>query len=384
MIVRLLFPAMALCAAGLSIAVDLTAPPADHALCVRGWCRYDQLYSSFDAHPITSGTLAALVEEDPSNPHAWATYAEYLATAGHAAAAEQAFARALSLGPGLAPVLMRAANFDFTHDRVADGVALVPRILEKTADYDEILFSYLRLSGRPAAEAFMSADSPLSPRGARAWLTWTLRRSSPEEIASTWGWILRRGFADEKSAAQTANALWQRRVYGDAQRAWVDWLGPRAGGYPQAQLLANARFETAPSSTPFDWDLAPRPGLEYSRRDGLDVRFTGQENLTDAGVRQYALVPQGMYRLTADISVADISTDQGVSVQLTDADDPTRVLAQIGPFLGTRSRSAVAADVTVPRGTEAVRVQLARKESLKFDNKLGGVLHIHRLALEPR
>ncbi|HEY2594651.1 MAG TPA: hypothetical protein VGK33_12200, partial [Chloroflexota bacterium] len=182
MIVRLLFPAMAFCVAGLSIAVELSAPPADHAMCVRGWCRYDQLYSSIEARGTTSRTLAALVEEDPSNPHVWATYAEHLATTGNTAGAEQAFARALTLGAGLAPVLMRAANFDFTHDRITDGLPLVPRILEKTAEYDEILFSYLLLSGRPASRAFMTADSPLSPRGARAWLTWTLAHSSPEDI----------------------------------------------------------------------------------------------------------------------------------------------------------------------------------------------------------
>ena len=139
-----------------------------------------------------------------------------------------------------------------------------------------------------------------------------------------------------------------------------------------------------PSATPFDWDLAPRPGLEYSRRDGLEVRFTGQENVTDAGVRQYALVAPGEYRLTAEVSTADISTDQGLSIQIADAEDATRLHAQVGPFLGTRSRSTSILDVTVPPGTQVLRVQLARKESLKFDNKLSGVLHIHRLALEPR
>jgi hypothetical protein len=383
-IVRLLFPAMAFCVASLSIVVDLSPLPVDHALCVRGWCRYDQLYSSIDARGATPRTLAALVEEDPSNPHAWATYAEHLATTGDAVAAEQAFARALTLGAGLAPVLIRAANYDFTHDRVADGLALVPRILDKTEEYDEILFSYLRLFGRPAAEAFMTADTPLSPRGARAWLRWTLAHSTPGDIAWTWDWLLRRGFADGKSAAQTANALWLRRAYSDAQRAWVEWLGPRAGDYPRAQLLANARFEVAPESTLFDWDLSARPGVEYSRRDGLDVRFTGLENLTDAGVRQYALVAPGTYRLAADVSAEDISTDQGVSVEIADAEDPAHVLAQIGPFLGTRSRSTSMVNVTALPGTKAVRVQLVRKKSLKFDDKLAGMLHIYRLALEPR
>jgi hypothetical protein len=384
MIVRLLFPAMALCVSVLSIAVDLNRPSVDNALCVRGWCRYDQLYSSVDARGATSRTLAALVEEDPSNPHAWATYAEQLAGTGDAAAAEQAFARALTLGAGLAPVLMRAASFDFTHDRVANAVALVPRILDKTDEYDEVLFSYLRLFGRPAAEAFVTADTPVSPRGARAWLTWTLTHSSPADIMTTWDWVQRRGFADGKSAAQTVNALWRQRAYGDAQRAWVDWLGQRAGNYPHAQLLANTRFEAAPESIPFDWDLSARAGVVYSRRDGLEVRFTGKENLTDAGVRQYAVVMPGTYRLTADLSAEGISTDQGVSVLIADGDDPARVLTQVGPFLGTRSRSTSIMDVTVPVGTQILRIQLARKESLKFDNKLAGILHIHRVALEPR
>jgi hypothetical protein len=95
-------------------------------------------------------------------------------------------------------------------------------------------------------------------------------------------------------------------------------------------------------------------------------------------------VVPGTYRLTADVSAEGISTDQGVSVQIADGEEPARVLAQVGPFLGTQSRSTSVVDVTVPIGTQVLRVQLARKESLKFDNMLAGVLHIHQLALEPR
>ena len=41
------------------------------------------------------------------------------------------------------------------------------------------------------------------------------------------------------------------------------------------QLLANTTFASAPLAIPFDWDLSPRPGVTFERRDGLTVRQGG-------------------------------------------------------------------------------------------------------------
>jgi hypothetical protein len=361
--------------------VDRVAPLPESGVCRHGGCRYDQSFTSIDAHGTTPAAMIALVEEDPSNPHAWAGYGEYLASTGQTAAAQHAFARALALGPGLAPVLMRAANFDFTHERSAEGLSLVPRILSQTAEYDEILFSYLQLSGLGATQLLDQAI-PASPREARSWLRWTLTHASTADIVTTAAWLQCRGLTNQQSATDTVNALWQRAAYGEAQQVWLAWLGTAAGEYPRTQLLANPLFEREPGATPLDWDLSPRTGLEYSRRDGLEVRFLGQDNVTDAGVRQYAVVSPGRYRLTADVSAEDITTNEGVFFRVTDAENPARLSAQTAPFLGTQARAITTLEVIVPAGTHVVRVELARKSSLKFDNKLAGTLRIHRLALE--
>jgi len=382
MTVRILLPLAALVTALYSIAVEQATPSPAARICVRGGCRYDQMFSSVERHGASPAALAALVEEDPSNPHAWADYGEYLASAGERDSAEQVFAQSIGLGSGLAPVLMRAANFDFTHGRSGLGLALAPRILSQTSDYDEILFSYLNLFGLGPADLWGGSIRP-SPRAARSWLRWTLNRSSDNEILTTWAWLKSQGLADEESAAETVKMLWQHQAYGEAHGVWLDWLGSRAGDYPRKQLLANARFEAQPSSTPFDWDLSPRPGVAYSRGKGLEIRFLGQENVTDAGVQQYAVVSPGPYRLTAEVSTRDISTDEGVFFEITDKEHPDRLRAQSDPLLGSRLWGTTTLEFTVPAGTHVLRVQLARKASTKFDNQLAGVLWLHRLALEP-
>jgi hypothetical protein len=146
--------------------------------------------------------------------------------------------------------------------------------------------------------------------------------------------------------------------------------------------VADPRFEHGPGDTPFEWDLTPRPGLEYVRRDGLEIRLLGDQNVTDAGVRQHTVVTPGRYRLTTEISADRITTDQGFFFEITDPERPAIVHAAMGPFVGTMARSVRELEVTVPAGTRILRLQLARSASLKFDNKVAGTLKVYRVALE--
>jgi hypothetical protein len=380
MILRALFPLVALVVAGLSIVVGRLMPLPEDEICRYGVCGHNQMYSSVAARGATPATFVALLEQDPSNPHVWANYGDYLAMAGHIAAAQQAFAQAAAIGPGLAPVLMRVANFEFTHDRTTEALALVPRILRQTSAYDEILFAYLgRLRLEPAQ--MLGSTIPASPRTGRSWLAWTLNHSTTEDAMATWVWLQREGLADQRSATDTVNTLWRHAAYHDAQQVWMDWRGVRTEGYPQSQLLDDPRFEAESSATPFGWTMTPQTGLEYSRGDGLEIRFLGQSNLTDPGVRQHAVVSPGKYRFVADVSAEAISTDEGVFFLIIDAEDPNRLRVSTVPITGTLARTSVTLDLAVTDGTRVVRVTLARKASLKFDNKVAGVLRVYRLAL---
>lgn len=377
MIVRVALPLVALLTALTSLAVTRLQPTADAAVCQRGACRYEDLMTGMEAAGATPEALAAMLREDVSNPHMWASYGDYLTGIGDLGRADAAFAQAEATGAGLAPVLMRSANFAFTHDRIPHGLQLVPRILEQTSDFDEVLFAYLDDSGRDAA-ALTGTIIPPTARAGRAWMAWMVEHAAPRDVMTTWSWLHGLHLVDERTAANTVVALWRRKAVDHARQVWLDTRGP--DWYAHGNLLGNASFSTEPSGTPFDWTLAPSPGVEFVLQDGLTLHFTGT-NLTDAGVVQYAVVSPGLHRFTATVRVDALTTDEGVWFDIADAEDPARSHAQTAPLLGTLARTAVSVDVPVSADTHVLRVQLRRRSSLKFDNGLTGTLHVHHVEL---
>jgi hypothetical protein len=377
---RLLFPLLSLITAATAIVVSRVQPDADHPVCRYGGCRYEQLMNTMEERGASPAALAALLQEDSSNPLMWSSYGEYLAERGDIEQAALAFQQAEATGGGLAPVLTRVANFAFTHDQRAMGLRVTPRILEQTAEYDEILFSYLEMPGADTLGLLGSAV-PATPRPARAWLAWMRDHADPKDVVMTWQWMQRANLTDEKSAVDTVRVLWANKAYDDAQTVWTAYAG--SDGNTPGNLLANDRFERAPKDIPFDWDLSARPGVGYVRKDGLAVTFDGTQNLTDAGVGQQALVTPGSYLFRAEVSAASLSTDQGLFFQIADADNATRLTAQTTPVIGTADRTPLELLVRVPAETRVLRIRLLRTASLRFDSKLSGTLQVHHVELVP-
>jgi hypothetical protein len=231
----------------------------------------------------------------------------------------------------MSPVLMRAANFDFTHGRRDDGFLLSTRILSQTSAFDEILFSYLQRADVPAGTVLGTAI-PAASRPALSWLGWLRVHGSDQDLCETWAWMKAHRLLDEKSAGEVAWTLWNRASYRAAYALWTDWLGT-------TQLLANTRFDTAPRETPFDWTLGPSPTVAVTRANGLEVRFAGTENVGFSGVRQFTVVPPSRYRLSAEVSSDNLTTDQGPFFRIFDPANPARLNAESAPILGTAGRS---------------------------------------------
>ena len=375
---RFLFPVVSLLVAGLSIGVELSPREAGSRVCLYGGCRYDQTFYT----RATPENAAALLNEAPADPTIWCTYGEFFSAHGQADKAQAAFDRALILGSGVSSVLMRVANFDFTHERTKEGLRLAGQILTQTNGFDGILFSYMGISGEPVSRLLGTAI-PATPRAAASWMGWVRSRGSERDILDTWAWMRKNGLADEQSAADTAASLWQRKAYRDAQELWADWLGERRGDYLHPQLLTNTRSQESLSGSPFDWSLTPNKSVEFSRDDGLEVRFLGQENISAAGAQRFTAIRPGRYRFSAEVSADNLTTDEGVFFQITDAENAARLSVETPALLGKRSRSWIHADFVVPGGMQAVQIKLARRPSLKFDDKIAGTLHIYRVSLVP-
>lgn len=378
---RWLLPLVSLLAAVGAVAVDRAEAPPESAVCARFGCRDDQLAAVMAAHGVTPEGLAAFVRLDATNPHVWATYGEYLAGAGDTDRAETAFHFAQTLGPNLSPVLMRAANFAFGHERTERGLELMPAILAQTDEFDDILFSYVDRAGLHAADVVGSAVPP-TPRAGRAWARWVSQHGSDADVLATWSWLQREKLTDQTTAVSIVNTLWQRRAFADAESVWRAFM-PADDTRGGNQLLANASFARAPLAIPFDWDLSPRPGVTLERRDGLTVRFKGDTNVGDIGVRQSVAVSPGSYRFKARVRADNVGTDEGVFFTIADAEDVSRLRLTTTPILGTMPETDIVADVVVPEGTRTLVIGLGRTPSLKFDSNLTGSLSIRSIELFP-
>ena len=331
--------------------------------------------------------LAALLLQDPNNPDAWCSYAEYQALQQDFGAASQAFERAMKIAPGLPSVAMRAANFYFTHNQREKGFALSKRILTQTDAFDEILFSYLRLSPQPISQTIGYAI-PADPRAARSWLHWMLKQDAPRpDVLAVWDWMKQNHLGNEESAVSLVNYFWRQHTFQTAYSLWSGWQRGEsaksampAGG--RAQLLNNPTFAQPPNPVPFDWNLTASPAVEFVRGpEGLDVHFLGADNADFRGLRQYAALPAGQYRLEAEISAEGLTTDQTPFFQIEDSEVASRLSARTPPLPANTPHSTVTLKFTVPPETRTVDIHLARLPSLKFDNKIAGHLRVHSVKL---
>jgi hypothetical protein len=283
----------------------------------------------------------------------------------------------------MAPVKVRAANFDFVHGYQDEGLALTHRILDQTSEFDEIIFSYLTGLGIPVSGVLGTAV-PVNRRAAQAWIAWLNKYGSDQDLLATWSWMKAEGLSNRTTAIQLAAIFWDRKSYRPAQDLWVDWLGSTPDGYPDLQRLANRRFEEEPSGSPFDWAaLDGTSSVSILRQHGLEIQFLGTENSEFAGVREFTTVPPGRYEFAAEIQGEGLSTDEGPHFQIFNPSGGG-VNVQSVEIKGDVKRSWIRLDFLVPPGNEALEIQIARHASQRYDNKIAGTLRIYQVSLVPR
>jgi hypothetical protein len=277
---------------------------------------------------------------------------------------------------------MRRANFDFAHGRLDDGFRMTNAILKQTDAFDQVLYSYLTLSGRPVS-ALAGVAVPALSRPAASWASWLRTSGSVKDLRELSSWMLSNHLLDQKSAGDLAWAFWQRKEFTAAQDFWREWLGEPSSADLRSERLSDVRFQQPPGESPFDWMVTPVAGIEIHRKDGLEIQFSGSSNVTFANVRQFTAVTGGRYHFSALISADNISTDQGPFFHIYDILDPRLLNLTTEQIRGNIARSAVNLDVPVPPGTHALAVQIDRIPSQKFDNKIAGTLHVYGVSLKP-
>ncbi len=322
-----------------------------------------------------------MVNEDAADPYVWCNYADFLALNGHSDQASAAYDHAITLGPNLPPVLFRAADFNFTHGQLDRALPISNRILGQTDALDTMLFWDLKFFGRGTA-TLLGTAIPASRRPAQSWAAWIVRNGSEGDLRETWAWMVQNHLVDETTALDVTRTLWQRQSFRTAQELWLDWLGPVRGDYPSHQLIFNRQFKSAPNGSLFDWTIPAQRSIEISRNQGLQVRFAGADNV-EFNVKQLAVVSPGRYHFSAEAESENLTTDQCPFFHIYDPANTAHLDITSPQIKGTTARSETNVDFTVTPDTQAVIIQLERRGSERFDNKIQGTLHVYQVSLVP-
>ena len=379
---RIAASAIALLVTSLSILIGFQNVPADASLCHYGLCRFDQLFLNIDRTGASLSNMKALLNEDPANPSTWCTYAEFLSASGDVQAARRAFEHAVMLGPGMSPILMRAANFHVSHGDIDDALPLFRTILHQTGVFDQIIFGYLRQFG-VAAPRIVGSVIPAESRAAKAWLLHVASTGSDEDLIVSWTWLRDNGLTENELIVELVRRLWDRARYHAAQQVWVDTLGPARGAYPNRERLFNRKFQSAPQASPFDWTLNAPASVKISQRAGLEIQFDGTDDVNFYHVHQFAVVEKGRYRFSAEVETDGLTTDQLPFFHILDANSPRKIDVRSKPVAATAARSWITFEFEVPSGVDAVEVEIQRVPSRAPNGRIVGRLHVYQVSLVP-
>ena len=80
-----------------------------------------------------------------------------------------------------------------------------------------------------------------------------------------------------------------------------------------------------PIRAPFDWMLTPPASVELTRQDGLQIRFSGTDNVDFSQVRQFTTARAGRYRFSAEVQADGLTTDQRPFFHIFDPVHPKRL-----------------------------------------------------------
>lgn len=340
---------------------------------------YRDLWVSDTAGAVTR--LIAAVRSDPAAPERWADLADAYTEAGREDLARQCIDRAVGSAPGLPHIQMRAANLSFRVGDTARGLRESAAAVAASSDYAVPVFQAWHRLGGGAENVFREATPP--PALARDYFVWLTDSGNQAELAAVWA--LLKASVTERETLAYIDYLIAGRDYATASSL--------AGGLPKpdGNLLRDGGFETplqvgGPTSVA-RWRVEPMEGVSAeldrvmfrSGHSSLRIHFAGI-NPEYRNVAQKLVLPQGLYRMTALVRTERVTSEQGISIRLADADDDHH-FAVSETVAGDQPWRILSAAFSVGPGNKLVEVAVSRRASWGFDTPLSGTVWVDDIRL---
>ena len=325
---------------------------ADSALCRYLPCgdRLPAQARNIAWQPFSEGVPSALpafqeaLRRDPASPYRWSDLAEANLQAGFEEDARHCFRQAVSQGPRIPAILLRAANFHFTVGERQAALELGARCLAAFRDYDQVV-------RQETAQV-----PPPDPR-LRDLQYPGLRHPDPDgSLRPTWTWLLAHSLATPDLLGDYVSALLRRGRFQQAVSVQAAFLKTKHGGKRGGNNLFNAAFDSKLSGSPLDWrislaDHAVAARERYPNPSGswaLRLAFDGQANFDYSHVRQQVVVRPGRYRFQARVRAERLTTDQGIGFRILDPNKRHRLDIHTPHVSGTSDWKTIEKQLTIP------------------------------------
>jgi hypothetical protein len=328
------------------------------------------------------------LRNNPGSARLWLLAGEAFFVDNQLDKARYCFEQAVELAPRSPPVLVQAAAFFHAIDRRNEGLELLSRALGLTREYDDVVFP---LYGRLAdASTILRLGVPLEKSAAQAYFVYLLDRDEIDRAGLAWDWLVRNELADGPVPRRYLSWLLGQQRFDEAAAGAASFL-PVGERPTDSNRIHHGGFEAAPSVAPLDWTITQNAHAQVRRDDllaweggwSLRVEFDGQQNLEYRHVAQQVVVSPGLWKISARIRTAGITTDQGIGLRLFDTRSASRWQVWTACFRGDSDWVLVEKIFMIPAGTRLVQLELVRRLSDRFDNKLGGVFWIDAVSLTP-
>lgn len=321
------------------------------------------------------------LQSDPAFPYRWSDLGEALLMARQPDRARYSFQRAVELAPHDPQIRLRAANFYFRNQEIEPALQMDSTVLQQLPDYDPMIFSsYVRMGGDIPRVLELGIGS--NARAARAFFNFLAPQSDANTSGAVWNWMEERGFVTVPMALARTSWLLEKSLPAEATAVWLRYATPAGSPYRKTDWIFNSGFENQWTGEGFDWRVDPCTGvavvaderIAHSGRRSLRIEFHAAENLDFHHVSQMVWLSPGRYRLRAWMRTQDLSTDEGVGLNILDVNTAA--------LTGTHDWTELASEFSVRGAPQIARVQIVRRPSARFDSRPQGTVWIDDVELK--
>jgi hypothetical protein len=327
------------------------------------------------------------LRQEPASPFGWCDLGEAFLETGQREKARYCFEQAQLLAPNIPVIWMRAMDFHFRMGETGAALQSSAKVLRIVPDYDEPIFQYY--------DHHIPAVSDVLPylgddrRASQAYFSHILKAERAEDAGIAWKRLRERSFTDDRLAAAYVDLLLKHRMFARVMETWAAYEGGRGGDYPDSNLLFNGDFENEPTGAALDWKISEVSGAETFRdqsyaksgKYSLHIVFRGVENVDYGHAVQVVCVRPGEYQLQAFARTAQLTTNEGIRLHIFDPESTARLDVYTEQLTGTNDWTRTESRFRVPAGTNLIKIQVCRRPSSKFDNKIRGDAWVDAMSL---